>query len=175
MKILIISDSHGLNDELFYLLDKYKNEVDFIIHCGDSELLKSSFSSYENLLIVGGNCDYDISYIHEICHEARANFRILITHGHLYNINFAATKLSYRAEELGAKLVCFGHTHIPEAFLVNNVLYINPGSICQPRRKKEKSYVVVEFEDDKFDTVMVTFFDHQGNEILDLRKNFCLL
>ncbi|UTW68917.1 metallophosphoesterase family protein [Anaerobacillus sp. HL2] len=49
MKVLIISDSHGLKEELFELLNRYEKEVDAIVHCGDSELPKTAFSAFEKL------------------------------------------------------------------------------------------------------------------------------
>ena len=38
MKVLIVSDSHGLTTELEKLKAKYQGEVEHFIHCGDSEL-----------------------------------------------------------------------------------------------------------------------------------------
>ena len=38
MKVLIVSDSHGLTTELEKLMENYQDEVDLFIHCGDSEL-----------------------------------------------------------------------------------------------------------------------------------------
>ena len=38
MKVLIVSDSHGLTEELEKLIEKHQGEVEFFIHCGDSEL-----------------------------------------------------------------------------------------------------------------------------------------
>ncbi len=37
-KILIISDSHGWTEELEIVKQRHKDEVDYMIHCGDSEL-----------------------------------------------------------------------------------------------------------------------------------------
>ena len=38
MKVLIISDSHGLEDELETIAKRHEDEADLMIHCGDSEL-----------------------------------------------------------------------------------------------------------------------------------------
>ena len=38
MKVLFVSDSHGLTAELEILVEKHQDEVDLFIHCGDSEL-----------------------------------------------------------------------------------------------------------------------------------------
>ncbi|OIJ10609.1 YfcE family phosphodiesterase [Anaerobacillus alkalilacustris] len=171
MKVLVISDSHGLTDELFGLLDRYESEVDLMIHCGDSEIPKKAFSAYDNLLIVGGNCDFGNDYQEEINIE-KSGINIFVSHGHCYNVKESAVKLSYRAEELGAKLVCFGHSHIAVAFQENGVVYINPGSFRLPRKRMERSYVVIDFKED---TAYITFFDHNGNEIQDLKNSFQLV
>lgn len=172
MKVLIISDSHGLDKELFKVFDRHKHEVDAIIHCGDSELSKKKFSEYENLLIVGGNCDDDRTYEAEIYYELKP-IKVLITHGHLYNVKFSAVKLSYRAEELGANLVCFGHSHIATAFQENGIVYINPGSFRLPKGRNERSYVIVNYQN--YREMKVIFFDKRGNEIEDLNESFLLM
>lgn len=169
MKCLIISDSHGLDKELLEVFDRHNHEVDAIIHCGDSELPKKTFSKYEKLLIVGGNCDYDSTYETEIFYQLKP-IKVFITHGHLYNVKFSADKLSYRAEELGANLVCFGHSHIATAFQENGVVYINPGSIRLPNGRSERSYVIIDCKNEGI--IKVTFFDHEGNEIDDLKSLF---
>lgn len=169
MKVLIISDSHGLEKELFEVFDRHKHEVDAIIHCGDSELPKKAFLEYKKLLIVGGNCDYDRTYDLEIYDELN-HIKIFITHGHLHNVKFSTTKLSYRAEELGANLVCFGHSHLAKAFQENEVVYINPGSFRLPKGRKEKSYVIVNYQ--PAGEMKVSFFDHIGDEIEDLSESF---
>ena len=38
MKVLFVSDSHGLTAELEKLVENHQDEVDLFIHCGDSEL-----------------------------------------------------------------------------------------------------------------------------------------
>ena len=38
MKVLIMSDSHGLTHEISMITDRHKQEVAAMIHCGDSEL-----------------------------------------------------------------------------------------------------------------------------------------
>ncbi|WNF35963.1 metallophosphoesterase [Bacillaceae bacterium IKA-2] len=172
MKVLIISDSHGLDKELFKVLDRHKHEVDAIIHCGDSELPKKAFSEYEKLLIVEGNCDDDDAYEREIYYDLKP-IKVFITHGHLYNVKFSAVNLSYRAEELGANLVCFGHTHIATAFQENNVVYINPGSFRLPKERNERSYVIVNYQNNC--EIKVIFFDQKGNEIEDLNESFLLV
>ncbi|RXI98462.1 metallophosphoesterase [Anaerobacillus alkaliphilus] len=171
MKVLIISDSHGLEEELFQVLRKHEKEVELMIHCGDSELPKALFNEFSNLLMVGGNCDYDKEYDQEITTMV-SNYKVFITHGHMYNVKSSAVNLSYRAEEFGAKLVCYGHSHIAVSFQENGVVYINPGSFKLPRKRKERTYVLINFKDN---VATVTYYDHTGTEILDLKNRYDLV
>ncbi len=171
MKLLMISDSHGLEKELFEVLRKYEKEVDYMIHCGDSELPKERFNEFRNLLIVGGNCDYDKDYDQEIT-KIISNYKVFVTHGHMYNVKRSAVNLSYRAEELAATLVCFGHSHIAVSFQENGVIYINPGSFRLPRQRKERSYAMIEFQSD---VATVVYYDQSGAEISGLKSWFDLV
>ncbi|MFN7251608.1 MAG: metallophosphoesterase family protein [Anaerobacillus sp.] len=171
MKALIISDSHGLQKELFEVFQRHTQDVDVIIHCGDSELAKDNFMSFDKLLIVKGNCDYEPGFKNEIMTNVLGQ-NIFIVHGHLHDVKFSAVKLSYCAEELDANLVCFGHTHEAVAFQENNILYINPGSFRLPRKRPERTYAIVEFQNK---TATVIYFDHLGKEISDLKSNFVLV
>lgn len=47
--------------------------------------------------------------------------------------------LTYRAKELNAQIVCFGHSHILGAEMMDHILFINPGSLLKPRGHKEKA------------------------------------
>ena len=135
MKVLIVSDSHGLEDELEMIAERHGKETDLIIHCGDSELDPShpALSSY---LTVKGNCDFTGSS------KTKSSFppdrESFFTHGHLYGIKQSLLNVYCRAEELGADIICFGHSHIAGSELMDGKLLINPGSIRLPRVRKEK-------------------------------------
>ncbi len=55
MKILIISDSHGLTDELQTIAKRHAAEVDMMIHCGDSELETNhpALEGYKGKMVYG--------------------------------------------------------------------------------------------------------------------------
>lgn len=61
-----------------------------------------------------------------------------ITHGHLYNIKMTLMNLAYKSEEAEADIICFGHSHAAGSELIEGKLFINPGSIRQPRDEKRK-------------------------------------
>lgn len=141
MKILVMSDTHGDATVISHVIHQ-NPDVDKIFHCGDSEL-NFSAPELQNALKVRGNCDHDGQLPLEIIEEIEGK-RIFMTHGHLFNVKFELTTLSFRARELGADVVLFGHSHVLGVELVDGILYVNPGSLLLPRRRKEKSYAIVE-------------------------------
>jgi putative phosphoesterase len=168
MKVLIISDSHGFTDELDAIKERH-HDVEHMIHCGDSELPHNHPSLY-NFQAVRGNCDFDRALPNEIIKE-NGDVRFFITHGHLYNIKMSLLNLSYRAKEVRANIVCYGHSHLAGAESINNVIYMNPGSICLPRLRKEKTYIILEIENSQ---ALIEFYDIDGNVISSLTKQYHL-
>lgn len=143
MKYLIVSDNHGDRGIIERLFTRYQDEVDEIIHCGDSEL-PANDPLWQGVHVVTGNCDYDRGYQPWLTFQT-PNDRILVTHGHLYDVRFGLHRLSLKALEEKADLVFFGHTHMLGCEKVGHTLFLNPGSISQPRGNiLEKSYCIVE-------------------------------
>ncbi|WP_442595314.1 metallophosphoesterase family protein [Neobacillus sp. D3-1R] len=146
-RVLVVSDSHGLTNELEKIKEKHQAEVDLMIHCGDSEL-QADDPAIKDFVMVGGNCDFGSDFPKEKM-EIMNQKSIFITHGHHYHVKSSLMSLVYRAEEVNANIVCFGHSHILGAEVINGILFINPGSIRLPKMRKEKTYVIVEIEGDK--------------------------
>lgn len=121
MRILVVSDSHYFNDQLTKILDHYKNNVDLIIHCGDSSLDKDD-SILNHILCVEGNHDHS-QFPNYIIHN-----NILITHGHLYNIYNGYDELIQLCKDNHCHICFHGHTHIPSYQVIDNIHFINPGS-----------------------------------------------
>lgn len=164
MKVLIVSDSHGLTKELEELQSRHRNDVDAMIHCGDSELA-SSGKELENFLVVRGNCDFDNDLPKEQLKQIDG-IQFYITHGHFYNVKTSLMNLRYRAEEVGAEIVCFGHSHIAGAELIDGILFINPGSIRLPRVRNDKTYAILEIEKlGNSKQAIVRFYNNDGLEI----------
>ncbi|WP_216828849.1 metallophosphoesterase family protein [Alkalihalobacterium elongatum] len=169
-KILIISDSHGWRSELANVIDRHRNEVDYIIHCGDSEL-EADARELEGVKIVSGNCDWGHDFPEELTVKITDDILLYVTHGHNYNVKMTYVPISYRAEEVGARIVCFGHSHIATTFIENEVIYINPGSIRLPRNRKEQTYCMCTI---KSHSVDVTFYSIEGNEVEDLSREYTI-
>lgn len=168
MNVLIISDSHGLEEELQTIAKRHEAEVDLMIHCGDSELE----TRHPALGICGckGNCDFAGDFKDELLLNAGSR-KILVTHGHLHGIKQTLLNVYYRAEVLGADVICFGHSHIAGSEVLRGKLMINPGSIRLPRVRRTESYAILTL---KNDAATVRFYDQAGNEIEDLQNQVTL-
>ena len=118
MKVLIVSDSHGLTEELQEIKARHAHEVQMMIHCGDSEL-QADEEALEDFLVVQGNCDFIGTFPEELVEEIDG-YRIFITHGHRYGVKSTLLNLSLRAQEADAKIVCFGHSHFLGAEMNGN-------------------------------------------------------
>lgn len=134
LKLLVISDSHGLEKELIELFNKYKDYT--ILHLGDYTIDEGILDKY-NVIYVRGNCDFfskaEVERIIEI-----DGVKIFMTHGHKYNVKLNLLNLVYKSLEVGANFTFFGHTHESCYFKEDGTVFINPGSL-----KYSRSYVVI--------------------------------
>lgn len=165
MKALIVSDSHGLEEELAQVIERHRGEVDVLIHCGDSELTKNN-PILREVKTVKGNCDIGPDFPEE-WQETIHGCSVYITHGHLYNVKATYVPLSYRGEELEADLVCFGHSHVADVFEENGIVYINPGSLRLPKNTNKKTYCICEWTSEG---TTVSFYEQAGMPIEKLNK-----
>ncbi|MGE7688109.1 metallophosphoesterase [Lysinibacillus sp. NPDC097214] len=153
MQILVMSDTHGDSNVIEKVRGFYPH-VDAVIHCGDSEL-PFSHKALEGMKKVRGNCDIDKAFPDEEVFDLE-DATIFVTHGHLFNVKTSILSLSYRAKEVNAQIACFGHSHILGAEMIDDVLFLNPGSLLKPRGRKEKSFALVEVEDTYFEVKFFT-------------------
>ena len=155
-KIIVFSDSHKetslMRQVTSNLLSSKMFDFCAIIHLGDHRsdaicLQESGLPVYA----VPGNCDTDLANsgqpqqslsilktsdpaVGEIINRPHAlieiaGVKILITHGHRYNVKSSYMSLCYKAREMGADACLFGHTHIPCEFDYENIKFLNPGSV----------------------------------------------
>ncbi|WP_163537936.1 metallophosphoesterase [Gracilibacillus sp. YIM 98692] len=161
-KVLILSDSHGWEQEVEDIKQRHQEEVDAMIHCGDSELAYDS-DILEGFHTVQGNMDLDSRFPEEIDVEV-GNLHFFVTHGHLFQVKSTLMPLSYRAEELGANVICFGHSHVAGVEKQGDQLFINPGSIRLPRSSYPGSYAILTATDD-LKEVSLRYFTKDGQAI----------
>lgn len=147
LKLLVMSDTHGDNAIIRQVVAA-NPEVDAIFHCGDSEL-PANDQALKGIHVVQGNCDLEGTFPEEKTVDVEGT-RIYITHGHLFRVKSTLMPLKYRAEEVGADLVLFGHSHLLGTEKDGDVLFLNPGSLKLPRGRHEKSYSIIRKETGKW-------------------------
>ncbi|MFA9558643.1 metallophosphoesterase family protein [Evansella sp. AB-rgal1] len=167
MKALIMSDSHGWTQEVLEIIQRHEHEIDAIFHCGDSEL-NSDSPELKSMNTVSGNCDFGSDFPNEITEDIKG-YRFFVAHGHLLNVKMTEMNLLYKGKEVGAQIVCFGHTHIPVVLKEDGIIILNPGSIRLPRQWNVGTYAIVEAEDEQ---ISVTFYSVDGTEQKELSKKF---
>ncbi|WEV44632.1 metallophosphoesterase [Streptococcaceae bacterium ESL0687] len=168
--IIIMSDSHGDRKIVEDIKNKYLGKASAIIHCGDSEL-PSDDKVWEGITVVRGNCDFDSGYKELVSLEDEGK-KILVTHGHLFGVNFGLTGLENLAKQNQADMVFFGHIHRPVAQIEDKTLYLNPGSISQPRGEyPEKMYCKLELTKDAYNIQYLTR-DHEPIKGLEFHLNY---
>lgn len=136
MRVIVLSDSHGEENNLRWMLEqcwKMIGPVDAYIHCGDGVREFQRLEGFirardEHALFVGvkGNCDYfeQASEIEEITLDG---VKLLITHGHRFQVKSTYAALDMEARQRGCRAALFGHTHRP-CVEQRSTLLVNPGS-----------------------------------------------
>ena len=117
MKILLVSDSHGYDDELKKVLENVK--CDLKIHCGDSCFDKNSPFIKEFAAIVDGNHDQGFFPLTTTLPTALGN--ILITHGHRFNVYAGYDYLVDYMNKADIHICFHGHTHVPHYEIYKNM------------------------------------------------------
>ena len=151
MRVLIISDSHGYDENFFKILEE-TGEPDFLIHCGDSHGHEDVYRRAVNcrFMIVAGNNDFYLgSKVRDEEEFDIGPHHVFLTHGHRYKVYYDNQKIVDAAKARGADIVMFGHTHRPVVTLQKGILMVNPGSLTYPRQEgRRPSYIVMKLEDD---------------------------
>ncbi len=154
MKLAVVSDTHGKVQKADRALYKL-GEIEGLLHVGDfyEDFLKLSRRlSLDVLAGVRGNCD-QIYYPERLVMDI-LGYRILMVHGHQYNVKYNINSLKFAGQEAEADIVIFGHTHIAfsQTDWDNNaekeVLFFNPGSVLTTRGKS--SVGLIELDENQF-------------------------
>ena len=131
MKVLIVSDTHRKDDNLERIIEE-----------------EAPFDMLIQLEMVKGNNDFFSVLEREIELEL-GNHRILLTHGHYYNVSLGVEGLREEAIERGCDIAMYGHTHRPYLEQGGKVTILNPGSLSYPRQEGHRpSYMIMELDKD---------------------------
>ena len=129
VRAAVLPGAHGHH---FPMLEAARGaRADVLIHLGDhdrdAQLLRQAFPDTP-LYQVCGNCDYAPLAPERLLVEL-GPVKAFLTHGHLYSVSaYQADWLVYAAQEQGARLALFGHTHRPFYEELGGVTLLNPGT-----------------------------------------------
>jgi hypothetical protein len=144
-KILVLSDSHGNLNNM--ILAVKNTSPDMIIHLGDcwadAQKLRAKFPDIP-MEQVPGNCDCSQEFQERIL--LIEGKKILICHGHTFNVKAGYLNLQYGAEEKQVDAALFGHTHRVFYGNHNHIIYLNPGSIGSPAYGVPPSYGILQID-----------------------------
>ena len=163
MKVLVVSDSHGRHDLLRKAIGQ-EAPIDMLIHAGDVEgnLEKILGTKREyKIYAVAGNMDWGDGLESALTFDMGGH-KVFLTHGHHYGVSWTVANLRDAAEDCGAEVAIFGHTHRPFLEEQNDILLLNPGSVAKPRQVGyKKTYAVITI-DDKSGDMKVRFKSLRG-------------
>ena len=113
MKVLIVSDTHGRDENLEIAINR-EAPFDMLVHCGDVEGREFYIEALAECpcSIVSGNNDFFSDLPREDVIEVEGN-KILVTHGHYYGVSMAFDQLAEAARSRGCNAAFFGHIHVP--------------------------------------------------------------
>ncbi len=108
MKILIVSDTHRKDENLKWVIRKTK-PFDMLIHLGDAE-----GSEYEIMKWVDKDCDLEMimgnnDFFSQLEREKEimiGKYKVLLAHGHYYNVSTGPAYLKQEARERDLILLC---------------------------------------------------------------------
>lgn len=130
LKIVVVSDTHG-NTDLLNKVIRDSSPFDIIVHCGDGlkDIHTAEIPEDSSVLKVHGNTDmFFCPDTDDILTEEILEKKVMITHGHRFNVKTGLTQLLLHAEKCRVGIVIFGHTH--EQFLLEgNPILFNPGNL----------------------------------------------
>ena len=87
-RVLILSDSHGRNENIQKAIEK-AGKIDLMIHLGDvgREYLQVERMAGVPTYMVAGNNDYG-GFLRDMCVIYIGSHKVLLTHGHRQGVHF---------------------------------------------------------------------------------------
>lgn len=147
MKVLIVSDTHRRNKNLFEVIKKV-GPLDLLIHLGDIEEGENMIVSKANCPVemIAGNNDF-FSRLNREKEIMIGKYRVLLTHGHFYYVSLGTENIKKEAISRQFDIVMFGHTHRPLLEIEDKIIALNPGSLSFPRQDgRIPTYAIMEID-----------------------------
>ena len=131
MKILVLSDSHGMISRVY---DAYETvRPDLLIHLGDrSEDIDRvvSFGDVKcDIVLVKGNCDLTLFGAPKERVLDIDGVKLFCVHGHEQRVKSGLDALTFAAKSRNCTYALYGHTHVKSVDEINGVTCINPGAV----------------------------------------------
>ena len=149
MRIVVVADTH----RDYYMLKEVVEDnldADAFIHLGDGE---NELRDMEQLFphkmfyFVQGNRDYaSKAKVTDILNLGGK--KILITHGHHYDVRETMDNLVNTAEHNDVDIALYGHTHLYSYSCIDGIYVMNPGSLHAPRGRRYRSYGTIDISGD---------------------------
>ena len=160
MKYVIASDIHGSAHFCKKLVEAFEREkADKLLLLGDllyhgprnalpdeympKEVIEMLNNLKDKIMCVRGNCDaevdqmvLDFPIMAEYCILAEKGKMIFATHGHKFGID------NLPPVGMGDILIT-GHTHVPACMPMQNITYLNCGSVSIPKQNSKHSYMTL--------------------------------
>lgn len=130
MRLMVFSDSHGDTYRMIKAVELHP-EAQHIIFLGDGEYDVEQVQAYfkdRSFILVRGNCDFGSSLPAYECRTFNSK-KVYMTHGYAEGVKYSLDRLIYRALEMKADIVLYGHTHCAQSFYEDGLHVMNPGSI----------------------------------------------
>lgn len=150
MKIIVFSDTHGVNYPMKEVMRLHQN-ADLFLHLGDGapDFVTLCQSYGVPYAAVRGNCDFCSDLPLEMTLNLGGK-TIYFTHGHSYGVKSVLSPLRRRGEEEGADLILYGHTHTPflDYYSEGEHPYyvMNPGTLGRSYGVLDSTYGVIEIK-----------------------------
>ena len=148
----VISDTHGRIPSR--IPSAFKN-VDLIIHAGDigDETVLDGLSKIAPVVAVRGNMDFGrwSRQLPETEIIEIGQILLYVTH--------IAYRLDPDPDNAGYKVVISGHTHRPDIYNKNGVIYINPGSASYPKFGDPGSAAMIHIKDNNLSVKLIHLKD----------------
>jgi len=161
MKVVVMSDIHGDEKRFARIVAKHKEDADYIISLGDSELKQKRLLEHD-VLAIKGNYPFDAGFTREHVMEI-AGRRLLLTHGHRYRVKTGYESLYHRMLDIPVDIALHGHTHNKSFKRIREKFVLNPGAVGD-LRNEGSTYMVMRFMEE---TVEVDWMDTDTHEMID--------
>lgn len=148
MRIIVLSDTHGDTKIIEKILKN--NKYDYSVIAGDFQCDDFFIKKYFDFAVKGNN-DWNSDLPDQINFEIDG-VRFFLEHGHLTGSYFQLDNYEFMKKQLNSRNVdiyIHGHTHVCKIFEYENGIVLNPGSTTFPRGGTNKSFAIIEIDDNK--------------------------